>query len=115
MKIIKTFESFSNGFDSSIKKEDAKKYNTLLTTMRSKIESIEDEEKFSELEENFEKRLEVYDDEVKDFIIDNIFYNNEEDLSDKLIELGDLVFSKHGTEPKQVLNAIDDVYPILDI
>lgn len=110
MKVIKTFEAFKGDWDSSIEEKNAKSYNLLLNEMREKIDSIKDESKFSEMEKECDKRLDVYDNEVKEFIIDNIFYNNVEDSVDDIIKLGDLIMSKYGTEPQQVLNAIDDCY-----
>ena len=113
MKISKTFEAFTGKWDSSITEKDSKSYNTNLNEMREKINSIKEESKFSELEKECDKRLDVYDKEVKEFIIDSIFYDNNEDLSDDIIKLGDLIMSKYNTEPIQVLNAIDDCYSIV--
>ena len=42
--------------------------------------------------------------------MDSIFYNGTKDYIGDIIELGDQVISKYGTEPIQVLNAIDDCY-----
>lgn len=113
MKLIKKFEAFTGEWDSSIKQEDAKKYNDTLNEIRLKIDSIEDESKFSDIETQCSKRLDVYDKEVKDFVIDSTFYDNNDNLSDEIIKLGDLIMSKHNTEPIQVLNAIDDCFSII--
>lgn len=110
MRTIKTFEAFVGEWDSSIKELDAKSYDTLLNELCEKINSIEDESKKTELEEECNKRLDVYDKEIKDFVVDSIFYNGTKNYIVDIIELGDQVISKYGTEPIQVLNAIDDCY-----
>jgi len=110
MRKIKTFEAFVGEWNSSIKESDATSYNTLLNELCEKINSIEDESKKTELEEECNKRLDVYDKEIKDFVVDSIFYNGTKDYIGDIIELGDQVISKYGTEPIQVLNAIDDCY-----
>ena len=110
MRKIKTFEAFVGEWNSSIKESDATSYNTLLNELCEKINSIEDESKKTELEEECNKRLDVYDKEIKDFVVDSIFYNGTKNYIVDIIELGDQVISKYGTEPIQVLNAIDDCY-----
>ena len=110
MRTIKTFEAFVGEWDSSVKELDATSYNTLLNELCEKINSIEDESKKTELEEECNKRLDVYDKEIKDFVVDSIFYNGVKNYIVDIIELGDQVISKYGTEPIQVLNAIDDCY-----
>ena len=110
MRTIKTFEAFVGEWDSSIKESDATSYNTLLNELCEKAILIEDESKKTELEEECNKRLDVYDKEIKDFVVDSIFYNGTKNYIGDIIELGDQVISKYGTEPIQVLNAIDDCY-----
>jgi hypothetical protein len=61
-----------------------------------------------------ESILEPYDRIVRDFLVElftiNYWQSEEnEELVDIIIELGDKVMTKFGTEPRQVLNAIENV------
>jgi hypothetical protein len=58
--------------------------------------------------------LEPYDKIVQDFLLElftnNYWYSEQnQELCDVIIELGDKVMTRFGTEPKQVLNAIENV------
>lgn len=121
MKNIKTFESFKSiktneeydGNGNSIDRDSSESANEILKDCRKKIDTIDDESKFSDLERDCETRLEVYDSEVSEFVIDSIFYDDNEDLSDEIIKIGDLILSKYGTEPIMVINAIEDCLSLI--
>jgi len=108
----RTYEEYE-GNDNSITKDEALSINKTLVKSRETIDSIKDESKFSKLEDDCKKRLEVYDKVLSDFIITSIFYDDVADLSNKIIEIGDLILSKEGTDPIMVSNAVEDCYSII--
>ena len=105
---VKMFNEFYQGqWDSSISEEDIQE---LLPRIGEIQKMGEDIQKF---QKDVERSLKPYDSEVSDFVIDMLFYQdydegNMEYLADGIAELGDIIMNSYGTEPKQVLNAIED-------
>lgn len=105
-------ESYTGQWDSSIN-------DTEINDLAPTIERVQ--EFFSRLHEEdlilhiskIEKILQNYDKVVISFIIDLLLYGSESDIEQlevSIINLGDDIMYKYGTEPKMVINAMTDVF-----
>lgn len=114
---LKKFESYHSQYDSSIKEDSVDSIIKILIKYQSRFVDI-NITNLDEIISNCEKRLSPYDKINREFIIETIFYteieNNEEDIKDQIISMGDTIMNRFGTEPKQVINAFEDVFAILN-
>jgi hypothetical protein len=102
-------ESYVSQWDSSIKSSDVK-------DILPKIYQVQ--EFIQESGEDFDSKIDSilinYDNIVKNFIsemfLNNYWFSEKNDgLIDVIVELGDKIMNRYGTEPKQVINAIEGV------
>jgi len=115
--ILGVSESYRSQWGSSIKESDLKDIleNIIKITKldisgnTSDIEGLIDQ-----LDSDLSKK---YDDIVPEQVIDMILFSDPDivndrravdNLIDKIVELGDRIMNKYGTEPRQVLNAFND-------
>jgi hypothetical protein len=110
--IIGISESYKGQWDSSIKErqvlsiiEKIKKISDL---------SIPDSADIEGLIESLEKSLSSYDDYVIENVVDLMLFNypdvDENYIISKIIEIGDYILEKYGTEPIMVLYAFEDAF-----
>jgi len=108
-KICDISESYTAQWDSSIKSSDVKNILPKIYQVQEFIhESIED------FDSKIDSILINYDNIVKNFIsemfLNNYWFSEKNDgLIDVIVELGDKIMNRYGTEPKQVINAIEGV------
>lgn len=117
LSFLRTFESYHSQYDSSIKEDTA---NIIIANLKKYQLSFLDIDisNLDEIISNCEDRLAPYDKISREFIIDTVFYTevekNENSIKDEIISMGDKVMSKYGTEPKQIINAFEDIFSILN-
>ena len=112
--IKKYFIDFVNeSYDSSIKESDVANILNKIKQI-SKIEIVDNTADIDYLIENIESALSSYDQETVEEVIDLMLFNypdvSEEYIINKIIQLGDRIFDKYGTEPKMVLLAFEDAF-----
>jgi hypothetical protein len=108
MRRIKLFEDFITGdYDSSITIDQARSANVKLLESRKLVASNKS------IKDKCLTRLDVFDPEVIEFIIEQIFSSDEDDLIDHIIKLGDRIMARYGTNPKILLDAITTCYDII--
>lgn len=96
-------ESYVSQWDSSIKSRDVEDI----------LPEIYQVQKFiHESDENFDTKissiLKPFDKIVKNYISDMFLFSDDVSI-DEIIELGDKIMNRYGTEPEQVINAIEEV------
>lgn len=115
--ILGISESYTGQWDSSIKSEDVDGIINKIRKCQIYFYRFADEDSMM-IRDKLEKILNPYDDVVSSFIIDKLVYtlNNPstfEDLSQEIVELGDDIMNKYGTEPRMVINAFNDCFSYL--
>jgi hypothetical protein len=96
-------ESYKAQWDSSIKSSDVEEILPEIHQVQEFIQ--ESDEKF---DSKIESILKNYDKIVIDYISDMFLFSDDVSI-DGIIELGDKIMNRYGTEPKQVINAIEGV------
>jgi hypothetical protein len=84
----------------------------------AKIEVIDNTADVEGLVEELQKSLSNYDKETIDLVIDTTLFGDDSDnwedwAVEQIIQTGDKIMSKYGTEPMQVLNAYDNSFQYL--
>lgn len=128
LSFLRTFESYRRNFtyhrtiedsqyDSSIKEDVVDGIIDNLKRYQSSFIDV-DIKNLDEIISNCEDRLAPYDKISREFIIDTVFYNevekNENNIKDEIISMGDKIMNKFGTEPRQVINAFEDIFSVLN-
>lgn len=117
--ILGITEKYQGQWDSSIRFEDAQEIVDKITKYSELSEQkmlYESDDLVSELEKN----LDIYDSIVVEFVIDSILFTEYPDRfsiqekNEEIINIGDKVMNKFGTEPRQVLNAFYDAFRVLE-
>jgi hypothetical protein len=96
-------ESYTAQWDSSIKSSDVEEILPEIHQVQEFIQ--ESDEKF---DSKMKSILKNYDKIVIDYISDMFLFSDDVSI-DGIIELGDKIINRYGTEPSQVINAIEDV------
>lgn len=117
--ILGISEKYRGQWDSSIRYEDAEEVidKVLKYSELSEDKMLHESE---DLISEIERALNVYDEPVVEFVIDTILFNDYSDrfmISDKveeMINLGDKIMEKWGTEPRQVLQAFYSAFNVID-
>lgn len=112
--ILQKFNEFYRAkWNSSIKEEDIIDLIPIISKIQNSISKDQSNVKYIK---SVESNIVNYDTQVSDFIIDLFFYQDiidEEYIIDEIIELGDIIMNKYGTEPRQVINALQDTIDFL--
>jgi hypothetical protein len=114
LMIFKEFnlsESYRGQWDSSIEEHQVLDLcDKIYQVQKFLIESLEDD--YDIYISKIESILQPYDKIVQNFLLE-LFTSDSSDKDDELvqdiIELGDKIINRYGTEPRQVLNAIEDI------
>jgi hypothetical protein len=110
--IIGISENYKGHFDSSIKERQVLPIIEKIKKL-SKL-SLPDSADIEGLIESLEKSLYNYDDYVIENVIDLMLFNypgvDGDYIVSKVIEIGDYILEKYGTEPIMVLHAFDDAF-----
>lgn len=103
----------NESYDSSIKVSDVTAIVDKIKKI-SKLEIVDNSADIDYLIDSLESKLSNYDQETIDEVIELMLFNypdvSEENIIDKIIELGDRILDKYGTEPKMVLLAFEDAF-----
>ncbi len=117
LSFLRTFESYHSQYDSSIKEDIANNIINNLKKYQLAFMNI-DISNLDEIISKCEERLSPYDRVSREFIIDTVFYTevekNENNIKDDIIAMGDKIMSRFGTEPRQVINAFEDIFSVLN-
>lgn len=112
-------ESYHGSFDSSIKWEETKEIMKEVVRV-SEVSTEYDLHESDDLVKELEMVLTNYDSEVIEFVIDSLLfteYKTEHEISnkcDQIIRLGDRIMENYGTEPFQLMNALNDGIRIIN-
>jgi hypothetical protein len=111
--ILGISENYRSNWDSSIKRSEVLPIIDKIVSI-SNLSIADSEPDIEGLIENLMNSLSIYDqivvDEVIDLMLFNYPYVGKEYIINKIIELGDRVFEKEGTEPSMVLRAFEDAF-----
>lgn len=120
--ILGVSERYRQQWDSSIKESELVDIIDKIVKI-TKLEISDNASDIENIIEELEEELSsIYDKIVPETIIDMILFSNPDIINDsteldkligKIIELGDIVMNKYGTEPRQVLNAFNDAFRII--
>lgn len=111
-------ERFYTGqWDSSIKEEDVDSIINKIYKCQLHFHRFFEEDLLLKANK-LEKILSPYDKMVSNFVVDTLLYSLNkpdtfEDLTQEIVELGDDVMNKYGTEPRMVINAFNDCFSYL--
>jgi hypothetical protein len=109
LKYIKLFDSYNHQWDSSIRSHEVNDILPKIYQVQKFIhESGEDfDSKISSILKPFDKIVKEF---ITEMFLNNYWFSEKNDgLIDVIVELGDKIMNRYGTEPKQVINAIEDV------
>lgn len=115
--ILGISESYTSEWETSIKQEEAKEIVSRILSFH-KIGVMDNTADTEGLISEMEDRLINFDKETIDLVIDTILFGDESSswkdwAIDEIISVGDKIMRKHGTEPRQVLNAYDSAFNFL--
>ena len=125
MKYLKIFKEYSvlleeyrGDYDSSITEDDALEACFLISECQKIISPIVSNTKvYDDIVKKCEQRLIPYDKINRNFVLDILLYTDPSSdtshLSEEIIKLGDKIMSYYGTEPRMVINAIEDCSSII--
>lgn len=103
----------NESYDSSIKRSEVLPIIDKIISI-SNLSIVDNEPDIERLIENLENSLSMYDRMVVEEVIDLMLFNypdvSKEYIINKIIELGDRVLEKEGTEPSMVLRAFEDAF-----
>lgn len=111
--ILGVSESYTGELDSSIKWEETEQVMKEILRV-SDMSKEHDLDLADDLITEIEDILKPYDSEVIEFVVDTLIFTeypsgeSKEDKMEQIIRLGDKIMSKYGTEPFQVINALND-------
>lgn len=101
-------ESYIGQWDSSIKEEDVESILDNIKKCQKRFSRLHEEDLLLH-SRKLEKLLRNYDRKTISFIIDLLLYSTPDDnIIEEVINLGDDIMYRYGTEPRMVLNAISD-------
>jgi hypothetical protein len=115
--VLGVSESYSPEYDSSLSEEEVREVVRKIRNF-AKIEVIDNTADVEGLVEELQKSLSNYDKETIDLVIDTTLFGDDSDnwedwAIEQIIQTGDKIMSKHGTEPTQILNAYDNSFQYL--
>jgi len=111
-------ERFYTGqWDSSIREEDVEQIINKIYKCQLHFHRFFEEDLLIK-SSGLEKVLRPYDKVVSNFVIDTLLYSLNkpdtfEDLTEEIVNLGDDIMNKYGTEPRMVINASNDSFSYL--
>ena len=107
----------SGQWDSSIKQSDLGDVVNKIAEI-SKLDIPDNTADIEGLIEEMENALSSFDDVVIEEVIDIVLFSdpeftNSDRIREKIIQLGDRIMNKYGTEPRQVLNAFEVAFEVV--
>lgn len=111
-------ERFYTGqWDSSIREEDVEQIINKIYKCQLHFHRFFEEDLLIKAN-GLEKVLRPYDKTVSNFVIDTLLYSLNkpdtfEDLTEEIVNFGDDIMNKYGTEPRMVINAFNDSFSYL--
>lgn len=109
-------ESYSGQWESSLKTQDIRK---IYPTIKRILEIYPGESADSEgIIEELERKLSNYDNDVIEEVVDILMFGDPDisfdNLERKLIDLGDKINNKQGTEPIMIIKAFEDAFEVIE-
>jgi len=107
------------GYDSSITLDQVSAIEPKIKKIQSRFDNYNKEldmshQQVNQIVENLEDRLRGFDEIVSEYIIDLLIFDIWTDnVPNEIIELGDKIIERYGTEPKMVMDAFEIAFDYL--